>query len=283
MTETTLLEVANPEPAKLPRLSLWQVADHDRQPRIMVASRFPNLPDFTCDSWCYESALDYVGARDLGGGRLQLRHREQARPDVLLTSVVAPHPGAVEFRVRASSDSGPPPANPLTPNLCWQLKRAPAFASAPDPYPAFVARCFLFTERGCTRLDQTERLPIPVREADDPVNNPVWVQSYLPVWETYRAAGPESWADVSPDAYVHPVVGNLSRDEEHLTAIACARPQALCQAWHDCMHNNPHWAEVDGQPEWRLRIYAMANDPEALLGRVAVDFPDAKGPQDRPT
>lgn len=272
-----LLTVANPDADTLPSLAVWEDGDADA-PRTMVASTFPDVPEFTCDSWCYESALDHVDAVDLGDGRLQLRHREQARPHVGLTTVITPHPGVVEICAHLEiEDGGPAPDDPVTPNLCWQLKRAPRFASAPDRYPEFVARCFLFTEAGLTHLDRTRRLPIPVRDADDPYNNPVWVQSYLPVWETYRRAGPKSWADVSPDQYVVPVIGNLSRDERHLAAIACGEPQALCQAWHDCMHNNPRWTPRDGAPTWRLCIYAMANDPEALLRRVTDDFPETRG------
>ena len=50
----------------------------------------------------------------------------------------------------------------------------------------------------------------------------------------------------------------------------------MCQAWHDCVHNNPRWLPTDAPPEkrvWRLKIYVMENDPEALRRRVAKDFP----------
>ena len=52
----------------------------------------------------------------------------------------------------------------------------------------------------------------------------------------------------------------------------------MCQAWHDCMHNNPMWLPTTSPPEkrvWRLRIYVMENDPDALLTRVVKDFPNA--------
>jgi hypothetical protein len=45
------------------------------------------------------------------------------------------------------------------------------------------------------------------------------------------------------------------------------------------MHNNPLWLPVNTPPtqqEWRVRIYAMENEPDALLARVARDFPLAR-------
>jgi hypothetical protein len=53
----------------------------------------------------------------------------------------------------------------------------------------------------------------------------------------------------------------------------------MCQAWHDCLHNNPQWQPADAPPGrriWRLKIYALENNPDALLARVDKDFPRAR-------
>jgi hypothetical protein len=42
------------------------------------------------------------------------------------------------------------------------------------------------------------------------------------------------------------------------------------------MHNNPPWLPADAPAHsrtWRVKIYVMENDPDALLARAAKDFP----------
>ena len=87
-----IVTTANPDPSTLPTLSVWQ-----RGKETLVSSTFPNVPDLTCDSWCYESPVDFIGARSLDGGRIALRHRVLAHPNVVLVTTVTPEPGAVEF------------------------------------------------------------------------------------------------------------------------------------------------------------------------------------------
>src|SRR5580765_6407370 len=95
----------NPDPARVPTLSFWQEESLSRNQKLpMVAAEFPNVPGFTCDSWCYESEVDFVDARPLNGGRLELRHRVKAQPHVLLVTTVTPEPGSVEIFARAEVD-----------------------------------------------------------------------------------------------------------------------------------------------------------------------------------
>ncbi len=272
-----ILTAANPNPQVLPTLGVWQDGK-----LILVSARFPNVPDFTCDSWCYESDVDFLNARDLGGGRLEIRHRVREQPNLILVTHVLPEPGAVEFIAHPELDGASPatmPASVLTPNLCWQLRRAKGFASAPDPYPEFVKRCFIFTEKGRTFLDKTHRRKIPCRPADDKYNNPPWVQMYVGTWQDIPQCGPTSWADYSTDRYATTVIGAVSRDGKYLAAMANDSATLMCQAWHDCLHNNPQWSPTDAPPArrvWRLKIYVMENTPEALLARVIWDFPRSR-------
>ncbi len=276
------VSAANPEPARLPTLGFWQ-----RDKLTLVSASFPNVPDFNCDAWCYESSLDFISASPLEGGSMELRHRLREHPAVIYVTMVTPQAQAVEFNVQAVLDTrafpaGKMPDNLPAPNLCWQLQRAPLFCSRPDPFPEFVKRCFLFTEKGRVFLDQTNRRRIPCRKPDDPYNNPPWVQMYMAAGQTIPTVNESSWSDYSTDQYVVPVVGTVSKDNKYLAAIANNSATTMAQAWHDCMHNNPNWIPVGAprdQQQWRLKIYVMENNPDALLARVKADFPqvpDAK-------
>lgn len=266
----------NPDPGNLPTLGLWYW-----EGRPQVSATFPNVPGFTCDSWCYESNTTLLDAKAVDGGRLQLRHGVNDHPGVTLVTTVTPEPGAVEFlaRFEIDEDAGDLPGYLITPNMCWQLRRAEGFMSPPDPYPDFVKRCFIFTRDGLTFLDRTDRKPIPVRPADDPCNNPPWVQMYVGEWQAAPTPRADEWAGWSDARYITNIIGAVSRDRRWLAALACADSWNMCQAWHDCMHANPSWEPVTGPHEerkWRVKVYAMANDPVALLERVARDFPGAR-------
>jgi dienelactone hydrolase len=163
--------------------------------------------------------------------------------------------------------------------LCWQLKRAPAFASGLEPYPEFIKRCFIFTSQGKTFLDKADRQNIPRFSDSDPYNNPPWVQMYVGEWQPIPKITKETWADYSRTQYATTLIGAVSRDKKYLAAIANDSAPLMCQAWHDCMHNNSAWLPKNVPIEkrtWRLKIYAMENDEQALLSRVATDFPGTR-------
>jgi len=279
-----VLEVqSNPRPDVLPTLGVWQ--EHNKKKGLYytnLSAKFPNVPDFQCDLWCFESSgIQFASARELEGGKVELSHTWDEHEYQIVTTAT-PHPGALEIVSRLAPLEDATADLPSTyPNLniCWQLRQAPDFASEPEPYPEFVRRCFIFTESGRTFLLDTHRRPIPVKPAEHKRNNPPWVQMYSP-----RSApddlrgGPEGWADYSTDRFTVPVIGAVSRDRKSLTAIASGSESTVCQAWHDCMHNNARWlpASDSSGKEWRVRIYAMQNDPEALLERFHEDFPNVQ-------
>jgi hypothetical protein len=264
-----LVEACNPDPHNLPSLGVWQRVDDVGKVMYMLSSAYPNIPGFVCDSWCYESGAAFVEARAETGGRVMITHRLNGTQDVFIRTEITPEPSVVDVciwiecqgvRINPADRDIPPP------NLCWQLKRSPGFSSKPDFYLEFVSRCFIFTTKGRMFLDRTERLPHAGTPADDIRNNPPWVQAYYPLGS--GDAG-------SRDRFTHPVIGTVSRDRRYLTAIACEKSTSLSQMWHDCMHNIPECLPASAPPEeqtWRLRIYAMENDPDALLKRVENDF-----------
>lgn len=276
-------EAVNPDPATVPTLRMVREKLWGKYfPMVSIA--FPNVPDFVCHAWCYESAVDFLDAGALDGGRLELRHRDQQNPQVLILTTITPSAAAVELEARVELDreNHPNAALPDAPpslNVCWQLRHAPGFASSPDPYPEFVRRCFLFTDRGLTFLGDTDRAKIPVQPDDSEHNNPPWVQTYVDVQTAVTEPAPTAWAGASRDRYIIPVIGIVSRDKGYLAAIANDSAPSMAQAWHDCLHNNPKWRPETGdirERRWRVVLYAMPNDPKALLDRVGQDFQDLR-------
>ena len=272
-----LVTSINPAPESLPTLSVYQ-----RGTELLVRAAFPNVPGFACDSWCYESEMDCVGIEAMEEGRIQLRHRDRKSPQTIYVTTAIPKPQSVEILVKAElavGATGSLPDQLQAPNMCWQLKPANTFASSPDPYPDFVKRCFIFTDKGRTFLDKTERSLIPCRPATDKENNPPWVQMYVGNWQEVPEAPATSWAGYSSDRYAVSIIGAVSRDAKYLAALANDSANGMAQAWHDCMHNNAQWLPADVPPaerEWRVTMYVMENDPEALLERAAQDFPNLR-------
>jgi hypothetical protein len=265
----------NPKPDTLPSLGVWKSEDGTM---TYVSSVFPNVPNFRSDSWLYEcgDTVVFASAKPISGGRLELRHTWKDHPQQIVT-IVTPEPGAVEFYAYLDGEGADKvPLNQYPGlNLCWQLKNSPDFASSPQPYPEFVKRCFIFTDKGMTMLNDTVRKMIPCRKPDEDVNNPVWVQMYVGVWQQVPTSTPTSWADYSDTRYVNNIIGTVSRNGKYLTALGCDSSWTMCQAWHDCMHNNPPWLPIPGDSGayWRLKIYTMENDPTALVERVRREFP----------
>ena len=277
-----LVTAENPDPARLPTLEItrWRVDAQAATLGIYVTATFPELPGNIVDAWCYEGEFaQFQSAQALPGGRLELRHRFAVDPPLRIVTTVTPEPGAVEFVARAESDSreGRFPDSLPIPNMCWQVRRAPVFASAPDPYPEFVKRCFTYTGRGYTFLDKTRRLKIPPRPPDDPRNNPPWVQVYVAVGAPEPTVTPTTAIAVSPDRFTLPIIGIVSRDGRFIAALGNGSAKRMGQAWHDCEHNFAAWLPAAAAPvdrRWRTKCYLVPNDPESLVQRVARDFLD---------
>jgi hypothetical protein len=244
-----------------------------------LRAEFPEVPGLVCDFWCFETAgVEFASAETLSGGGLAMIHDWEGR-DWRIRTEARPEPGAVELVAtltpRSSTVAGEPEAYPPL-NVCWQLRGASAFRSAPEPYPKFIERCFLFSEEGRTFLPDTVRHPIPVQPLDHEYNNPPWVQMYAHVDAGEVRSGTTSWAAYSDTRYTLPIIGAVSRDGKFLAALASGSLNVLSQAWHDCMHNNPDWLldRQRGKKSWRIKVYAITNDPDVLVSRFLGDFPE---------
>ncbi len=245
---------------------------------VPLSPRFPILTDL----WCYESKVELVDMIALDRGRLKLYHRFQEHPSLYLATLITPEPGALDICAwveKSSYSKESLPSKVLVPNICWQLKRAADFRSQPENYLEFVGRCFIITPEGMTFLNRTDRKKIPSRKEDASVNNPPHVQIYLKEGEPNPPYDPQHWSGVSDTRYSKSIIGIVSRDGRYLAAMANHSSTMMCQAWHDCMHNNPPWKPLDAPLEqqiWRVKIYVIENDVEKLIEKVDKDFAPEK-------
>jgi hypothetical protein len=294
----TIARSPNPDPARLPTLSVGKF--HPETFWAFLAADFPEPKGCVLMLAMYEvEHMTFVGARPLEGGKIEIRHRSPPQPGVDIVTVATPEPGSVEVvaRLEPSSSAGKKDAarvkitgelNSL--NICFQLTHAAGFQSKPEPYPDFVKRCFIFTEKGRTFLHETQRQPDQRKPLEAKENNPPWIQRYLKVGRRIPDKSileGKSWiADSDPTVALNtayrftvPVIGAISRDGKYLAATANGSATRMAQAWGDCVHNSPPWLPLVAPPEkrtWRVKAYVMKNDPKALLERVKRDFPELK-------
>jgi hypothetical protein len=90
--------------------------------------------------------------------------------------------------------------------------------------------------------------------------------------------------NTSRGRYVIPVIGAVARDAKYLAALASDSTLYVAQAWHTCLHHVCEWEPPTGpliRRTWRTKLYALPNDPDDLLKRVARDFPRATALKDR--
>ena len=222
----------HPDSQNLPSLSVHQVEWSPGRTMTMVRIKAPDIPDFECDVWCYESALEPGLAEASPDGSVTLRQKSTRECRHTVTTRVIPAPGAVLFEVTADVIDADDARRLPTANPCWQMRRAAGFSSAGEPFPAFVARCFLFTDGGCMTMDKTERFPDTRRPPDDEKNTPPWVQVYLPVWRPHPGQPDAFWGN-STDRYIYPLLGCVSKDSKHLVAMGTDSNRTMGQGWHD--------------------------------------------------
>jgi hypothetical protein len=128
----------------------------------------------------------------------------------------------------------------------------------------YIARSFIFTQRGLTALDLLRR-----------TTNAIYLggQVYLPGNVALQDANPRP---ICMDHPVNGLIGCFSADNRWLLATASDRTHELFEGVYVCLHSDPR---VDGldpgrTKELRSKIYFLPNDPKALLKRCHRDFPD---------
>jgi hypothetical protein len=269
---------------------------HNRQ-IAFISAIFPNVAGLRLDACTYEPGpgflrLDLLGMAVPEDNQIVLSHRVRNYPWLIhVTTITAAH-GSVEAVGRLAIDKNAKvgdvkiPDSIPTPNMCWGFQKSPNFVAggvAGPPYgeqvkdyPHWIERCFIFTDNGVTFLDKTQRQKTDEIPGDDPRNNPVWTQHYVGVWQ--KINGEQLPSNTSRTRYVIPMIGAASNDGRYLIALASDAPRYIAQAWHTCLHHVATWLPANKpvmERTWRMKLYAMQNEPIVLMTHLASDFPEA--------
>jgi hypothetical protein len=126
----------------------------------------------------------------------------------------------------------------------------------------YIDRCFIFTSRGLTMLDQTRRTEDAIYRGG---------QVYVPAGIDHADVNPRP---ISPETPVNPLIGCVSTDGQWLLATAFDQTQELFQGVIVCIHNDPRLGGLrPGEvKELHGKLYFLKNDPAALLKRYEFDF-----------
>lgn len=285
----------NPDPNVYPTLNLRL---HTNLVTFIDVT-FPNVPDSIVSACAYEPTstelrFDFVEVVLLTENKIGLRHRMNDMPFLNVLTTFTAEPGAVECEAKLQLDPEwegrevDIPNRLRWPNICWSSSKSPQYAPGgkvagwkweKEDYYDWIGRCFIFTEDGVTHLDKTRRKTTPEVPEDDVRNSPplyAWSQHYMGTWQD--PVNKPATANTSLDTYTIPLIGAVSADGKHLLALAGDWTEYIAQAWGACFHHIPQWMPEDKpllERSFRMKLYGMENDPDALLKQAQADFPDA--------
>jgi hypothetical protein len=126
----------------------------------------------------------------------------------------------------------------------------------------YIAKSFIFTERGLTTLDQTRRTEEAVYRGG---------QVYVIPGVSANDANPRPLCFDRP---INGLIGCFSADGKQLLATASDRTHELFEGVYVCLHSDPR---IDGlkageSKTLHAKLYVMTNDVPALLRRYTEDF-----------
>jgi len=195
---------------------------------------------------------------DKKGQRLRLRSKVQ--PSVEVSQELRVVKDGVEFDVELKN-SGEEPADLEWFEPCIRVDR---FTGRNQTN--YIERCFVFTERGLTMLDQLPRNEEALYRGG---------QVYVPKGINHDDVNPRPISPITP---ANGLIGCFSADNQFLLATAWDQTQHLFQGVIVCIHSDPHVGGLKARETKKLRgkIYLMKNDQAKLLKQYQRDFPVAK-------
>ena len=126
----------------------------------------------------------------------------------------------------------------------------------------YIRRCFIFTDRGLTTLDETRRTEDALYRGG---------QVYVPRGINREDVNPRP---LSPEVPIYGLIGCFSADGKLLLAMAWDRVQELFQGIICCIHADFRIGGLKAGETKKLhgKLYVMDNNPDELLARYRRDF-----------
>ena len=243
--------------------------------RTIARITVPSISDLVCDLWCYEDKFGAGEGHPQADGSMILKHHRADNSQIELTTHLVPSLDTVVSSIAVTGPDEDGVQSVRRVNACWQFRNSDSFGNREHFVRDFVNRCFVYTDKGFTRMTDTERFPDTRRPPDHEYNSPPWVQRYVPIWKEHPGQPEASWG-VSTDRPVYSLVGAVSRDGRHLAAWGCYQCDGIGQGWHDCLHLLPDLSLDYDREKNRIAsrsvFYFMENDPDKLLAKYRADF-----------
>jgi len=149
--------------------------------RITVSA----IPDLVCDLWCYEDKFGVGEGYPQADGSLILKHRHSDNSRIELTTHLVQSSDTVVSSITVTGPDENSVRSVRRINACWQFRNSDSFGNRGHFVRDFVNRCFIYTDKGFTRMTDTQRFPDTRRPPEHEHNSPPWVQRYIPVWEEH--------------------------------------------------------------------------------------------------
>ena len=265
-----------------------------------VTVTFPDHPELSATIWCYEGKLGQPTAWEKDGEKLIFQHRSEESPNLKVTTTFTPCPDGVSQVVTVEGDSEEEIRAVNQVNPCFQFRESSAFGQARDGeldyVDDFVARCFVFTDKGLTLLKDTQRFPgamKPSEASGDRFSKRAnsdrpWIQSYSLAWEKPLGTGENRVPGWSSARLTYPIMGVISHDGKYLAAVAWPETWRMNQLWLSCVHPWPCLLTADYDPATKKRVsrgklYFLPNDAGMLLERFEKDFLNCRELAERPS
>jgi hypothetical protein len=154
--------------------------------RTIARITVPSISDLVCDLWCYEDKFGAGEGHPQADGSMILKHQRADNSQIELTTHLVPSLDTVVSSIVVTGPDEDAMQSIRRVNACWQFRNSDSFGNREHFVRDFVNRCFVYTDKGFTRMTDTERFPDTRRPPDHEYNSPPWVQRYVPIWKEHR-------------------------------------------------------------------------------------------------